>query len=519
MRWADVRPDAPASSTPEAVEAVVTDRTRLVAVTAASNLIGTRPDLPAIADVAHAVGALLWVDGVHATAHVLTDVPASGADFWVCSPYKFLGPHHGVLAASPALLETLHPDKLLPSSATPCRSASSSAPCPTSCSPAPPPPSTSSPISPAPQVAVRAATDSSPRSPPSRSTRTPCSPCWRSGCARSPASRHTASRSDAPRRCSSPSRATTRRTCAPGLAERGVNAPAGHFYAWECSHHLGLGAAGGLRMGLAPYTNAVRHRPARARARGDLRGEPMSRPVPLPRRARPGVRVGLPAPAGRRPERRARRGPPRRRRSSRSTRARAAGARDEPPADLLPARRRLRAGRARARRGQHRVRVEGARGLLRRRRRWTCGRRAPRGTTRAPCRRMPSWPVTSPSCRGSWTRASSTASGCGRRRAASTAGGSPTASSGPSRAAPAPGAGDWQPVTGRWERPHPCGGRLRRPRGGRVGLDTTRIHVGGRGQRRTQRSMTWLPSPYGSSTTRTAPQTPSPCSRTARGRD
>ena len=41
-----------------------------------------------------------------------------------------------------------------------------------------------------------------------------------------------------------------------GLAERGVNAPAGHFYAWECSHHLGLGATGGLRMGLAPYTNA-----------------------------------------------------------------------------------------------------------------------------------------------------------------------------------------------------------------------------------------------------------------------
>jgi len=40
------------------------------------------------------------------------------------------------------------------------------------------------------------------------------------------------------------------------LAERGVNAPAGHFYAWECSHHLGLGATGGLRMGLAPYTSA-----------------------------------------------------------------------------------------------------------------------------------------------------------------------------------------------------------------------------------------------------------------------
>jgi selenocysteine lyase/cysteine desulfurase len=39
------------------------------------------------------------------------------------------------------------------------------------------------------------------------------------------------------------------------LAEAGVNAPAGHFYAWECSHHLGLGAEGGIRAGLAPYTN------------------------------------------------------------------------------------------------------------------------------------------------------------------------------------------------------------------------------------------------------------------------
>src|SRR5690606_15845192 len=69
-----------------------------------------------IAEVVHAVGALLYVDGVHATAHVLTDLPGSGADFWVCSPYKFLGPHHGVLAARPELLETLRPAKLLPSS-------------------------------------------------------------------------------------------------------------------------------------------------------------------------------------------------------------------------------------------------------------------------------------------------------------------------------------------------------------------------------------------------------------------
>src|SRR4029450_6160649 len=53
---------------------------------------------------------------VHLTAHAPVDVRAMRADFYACSPYKFLGPHCGVLAAAPALLETLHPDKLLPSS-------------------------------------------------------------------------------------------------------------------------------------------------------------------------------------------------------------------------------------------------------------------------------------------------------------------------------------------------------------------------------------------------------------------
>jgi selenocysteine lyase/cysteine desulfurase len=51
---------------------------------------------------------------VHLTAHAGIDVAAFGADFFVCSPYKFFGPHCGVLAASPELLDRLHPDKLLP---------------------------------------------------------------------------------------------------------------------------------------------------------------------------------------------------------------------------------------------------------------------------------------------------------------------------------------------------------------------------------------------------------------------
>ncbi len=114
VRWADIDP-ATAELTVEDVATVLTDRTRLVAVTGASNLVGTRPDVPAIAAEVHRAGALLYVDGVHLTAHAPVDVVGLGADFYACSPYKFSGPHCGVLAADPALLEQLHPDKLLPS--------------------------------------------------------------------------------------------------------------------------------------------------------------------------------------------------------------------------------------------------------------------------------------------------------------------------------------------------------------------------------------------------------------------
>jgi cysteine desulfurase family protein (TIGR01976 family) len=94
----------------------ISERTRLVAMTAASNLLGTRPPVATVAARAHEVGALLYVDGVHHAAHAAPDLTAMGADFLVCSPYKFFGPHCGALVADPALLETLRPDKLLPSS-------------------------------------------------------------------------------------------------------------------------------------------------------------------------------------------------------------------------------------------------------------------------------------------------------------------------------------------------------------------------------------------------------------------
>ena len=114
LRWIEIDP-ATASHDPASIDAAITERTRLVAVTAASNLLGTQPPLREIADRAHAVGALVYVDGVHYAAHEFVDITELGADFFMCSPYKFLGPHCAVLAAAPELLETIQPDKLAPS--------------------------------------------------------------------------------------------------------------------------------------------------------------------------------------------------------------------------------------------------------------------------------------------------------------------------------------------------------------------------------------------------------------------
>ena len=115
VRWAEV--DLVTGELPAAQYAdLVGPRTRLVAVTAASNAIGTRPDVAAIAGYARAAGALCYVDGVHATPHVPVDVAALGADFYTTSAYKWSGPHLAAAVAAPALLETVWPDKLAPSS-------------------------------------------------------------------------------------------------------------------------------------------------------------------------------------------------------------------------------------------------------------------------------------------------------------------------------------------------------------------------------------------------------------------
>jgi cysteine desulfurase family protein (TIGR01976 family) len=115
VRWARVDPlttDLPAGQYSE----LVTARTRLVAVAAASNLIGTMTDVAAIGAIAHAEGALMYVDAVAAAPHFRLDMSSLGADFLAVSSYKWCGPHAGAVVASCELLEGLHPDKLEPSS-------------------------------------------------------------------------------------------------------------------------------------------------------------------------------------------------------------------------------------------------------------------------------------------------------------------------------------------------------------------------------------------------------------------
>jgi cysteine desulfurase family protein (TIGR01976 family) len=114
VRWAEFDPDTgelPAGQYKE----LVGERTRLVAVTAGSNAIGTIPDVASISETAHAADALVYVDGVHATPHAPTDVAALGADFYVTSAYKWSGPHLAAVVAAPTLWERMRPAKLLPS--------------------------------------------------------------------------------------------------------------------------------------------------------------------------------------------------------------------------------------------------------------------------------------------------------------------------------------------------------------------------------------------------------------------
>lgn len=89
-------------------------RTRLVAIGAASNALGTITDVRRAAELAHEVGAFIFVDAVHYAPHQLIDVRSLDCDFLACSAYKFYGPHVGILYCKRELLESLDFPKLLP---------------------------------------------------------------------------------------------------------------------------------------------------------------------------------------------------------------------------------------------------------------------------------------------------------------------------------------------------------------------------------------------------------------------
>jgi cysteine desulfurase family protein (TIGR01976 family) len=251
VRWAAFDP-ATGELAADDVGEVLTDRTRLVAVTGASNLIGTRPPVAEIAARVHDAGALLALDGVHLTAHAPVDVGALGADLYTCSPYKFLGPHCGVLAGAPSLLQSMTPAKLLPSSDdVPERFELGTLPYEL-------------------MAGTTAAVDFLAGLSPVGGTRRerlvaamtaleqyedglrehleaglaalPGVRAWSRAAHRTPTLLLTFDGRDA---------ADAYRF----LAERGVNAPAGSFYAIEASRWLGLGDTGGLRVGLAPYSD------------------------------------------------------------------------------------------------------------------------------------------------------------------------------------------------------------------------------------------------------------------------
>ncbi|MCW5252137.1 cysteine desulfurase-like protein [Streptomyces sp. SHP 1-2] len=268
VRWADFDP-ATGELSPEHIAAVLSPRTRLVAVTAASNLIGTRPDLPAIARLTHEAGALLHVDAVHYASHALVDLAALGADTLVCSPYKFLGPHMGVLAARPEFLETLRPDKLVPSSDTvPERFELGTLPYEL-------------------LAGTRAAVDFLAELDPGTggSRRERLASSFAALEVHEDALRERIERGLAELGGTTVYSRAARRTptllfsvagLSPaevyqGLADRGVDAPAGSFYALEASRHLGLGDGGAVRVGLAPY-NSDEDVDRLLAAMGELRG-------------------------------------------------------------------------------------------------------------------------------------------------------------------------------------------------------------------------------------------------------
>ncbi len=113
VRWIDVTADGRLDL--DTLADAVTPRTRLLTFPLASNALGTVVDPAPLVAAAREAGALTVMDAVHGAPHLPVDRRAMGVDVVFCSPYKFCGPHAGVMAADPELLASLTPDKVRPS--------------------------------------------------------------------------------------------------------------------------------------------------------------------------------------------------------------------------------------------------------------------------------------------------------------------------------------------------------------------------------------------------------------------
>jgi cysteine desulfurase family protein (TIGR01976 family) len=118
VRWLELAADG-ATLDLDGLDDVLGPRTRVVAVGMASNALGTITDVGRVIEAAHAVGAITYVDAVHAAPHLAIDVAALQADLLVCSPYKFFGPHLGMLYGRAELLERLGAYRVRPAGAAP----------------------------------------------------------------------------------------------------------------------------------------------------------------------------------------------------------------------------------------------------------------------------------------------------------------------------------------------------------------------------------------------------------------
>jgi cysteine desulfurase family protein (TIGR01976 family) len=114
IRTVRVKPETGELDWDDLMDALSQPRAKLLAIGAAANAIGTVTDVKRAARLAHAAGALVFVDAVHFAPHTLVDVRDLDCDFLACSVYKFYGPHVGVLYGRRALIEALDVPKLRP---------------------------------------------------------------------------------------------------------------------------------------------------------------------------------------------------------------------------------------------------------------------------------------------------------------------------------------------------------------------------------------------------------------------